>query len=141
MNFKDFKGLKFIGNIKDKYKIAEVLGRGTFGEVRKCQHKQAKVKLAIKIISKNKVENNETFKALMENELQILEDISHPNIVRIFELLHDENNYYIVSELMRHGELFELANKRENSEEGGLTEDEIHTITKEIFLALNFMHT
>ena len=36
INFKDFKGLKKIENIKDRYKIGEVLGKGAFGSVRKC---------------------------------------------------------------------------------------------------------
>jgi len=71
----------------------------------------------------------------MENELEILEDISHPNIVRIFELLEDNNNYYIVSELMNHGELFDFANNKDE-----FSEDEVLIMTKEIFLALNFMH-
>jgi len=29
-------GLKFIYNIKDKFLIGDLLGKGTFGEVRKC---------------------------------------------------------------------------------------------------------
>ena len=76
----------------------------------------------------------------MQNEIQILEEISHPNIVKIYELLHDENNYYIVSELMKNGELFQYANQRSLSNEGPLREDEIQAITRDILLALNFMH-
>lgn len=33
---------------------------------------------------------------LMKNELKILETLSHPNIVNIYELLEDNDNYYIV---------------------------------------------
>ena len=43
----------------------------------------------------------------MMNELEVLEDISHPNVVRIFELLEDDDNYYIISELMSHGDLYD----------------------------------
>ena len=75
----------------------------------------------------------------MENELKVLEEISHPNIVRIYELLEDKDNYYIVSELMKHGELWEFGEQRMNEEEY-FTEDQIMVIAKELFLALNFMH-
>jgi len=71
----------------------------------------------------------------MGNELTILENISHPNIVNIFELLEDNNNYYIIAELMKHGELYDFAKSK-----GQFTEDEVLVMTKEIFLALNFMH-
>jgi serine/threonine protein kinase len=40
---------------------------------------------------------------MMQNELAVLEDVDHPNIMRVYELLHDERNYYIVSEYMREG--------------------------------------
>ena len=48
----------------------------------------------------------------MDNELEVLEGTSHPNIVRIYELLHDSNFYFIVSEYIRHGELYEYIVKK-----------------------------
>jgi serine/threonine protein kinase len=43
---------------------------------------------------------------LMNNELDVLRETDHPHIVRIFELLYDELNFYIVSELMTGGEFY-----------------------------------
>jgi len=37
----------------------------------------------------------------------VLEETTHPNIMRIFELLEDDTCYYIVSELLEGGELYE----------------------------------
>ena len=42
----------------------------------------------------------------MQNELAILEDASHPSIMNIYELLHDDKFYFIVSEYIRGGELY-----------------------------------
>jgi len=39
----------------------------------------------------------------MKNELLILEETSHPSIMRIYELLDDDKFYFIVSEFIRHG--------------------------------------
>ena len=67
--------------------------------------------------------------------------VSHPNIVRIIELLYDDSFYYIVSEYLKHGDLFDYANDRHQTEEGPLSEQEIIKITEELFRALNFMHS
>jgi serine/threonine protein kinase len=42
----------------------------------------------------------------MTQEMEVLANINHPNIMRIYELLEDETNYYIVSEILGGGELF-----------------------------------
>ena len=55
--------------------------------------------------------------------------------MRIYELLSDDKFYYIVSEFIKYGELYEFIVKR-----GGITELEVIKITKQIFLALNYMH-
>jgi len=36
---------------------------------------------------------------------------SHPNIIRIVDLLEDSENYYIVSEVVKGGELFKRLTK------------------------------
>ena len=53
----------------------------------------------------------------MQNELLVLEETSHPNIMRIYELLHDDTFFFIVSEYVRNGELYDFVVKR-----GSLTE-------------------
>ena len=130
MNFKDFKGFKKIKNIKDRYKIGGILGEGSFGQVKLGQHRQANVKCAIKIIRKDKIEERKILEELMKNELQILEETSHPNIVRIYELLHDDKFFYVVSEYIKYGELYEFFIKCNESENLELTQREVIKIVK-----------
>jgi serine/threonine protein kinase len=56
--------------------------------------------------------------------------------MRIYELLSDEKFYFVVSEFIKYGELYEYFVKRDC----GISEDEVIKITKQIFLALNYMH-
>ena len=60
--------------------------------------------VAIKIIPKSGL-NTERRRELNKNELEIVEEISHAHIVRVFELMEDQENYYIIQELMRGGDL------------------------------------
>jgi serine/threonine protein kinase len=69
----------------------------------------------------------------------VLEDISHPNIVYIFEILEDKDRYFIISELIKHGELYDYAKKR-NKTGDRFDENEIKIISEEILLALNHIH-
>ncbi len=48
---------------------------------------------------------------LLQNELSILGEKSHPNIIRIVDLIEDNENYYIVSEVVKGGELFKRLTK------------------------------
>jgi serine/threonine protein kinase len=125
MNFKDFKGFKKVQNIKDRYKIGRILGEGSFGQVRIAMHRQANIKCAIKIIKKEKINEHKILKALMQNELLVLEETSHPNIMRIYELLHDDKFYFIISEFVRCGELYDFVVQR-----GNLTEYEVRKIVR-----------
>lgn len=53
----------------------------------------------------------------MQNELSILGSKSHPNIIRIIDLIEDDDNYYVVSEVVRGGELFKRLTKLESFSE------------------------
>lgn len=51
---------------------------------------------------------------LLQNELSILGEKSHPNIIRIVDLIEDNENYYIVSEVVKGGELFKRLTKAQS---------------------------
>ena len=44
----------------------------------------------------------------MMQELETLQKCSHPHIMEVVDLLEDEDHYYIASELLEGGELFDL---------------------------------
>ncbi len=39
-------------------------------------------------------------------EMNILKDLDHPNILKLFELYQDDTNYYLITEYCAGGELF-----------------------------------
>ena len=63
---------------------------------------------AIKIVNKERVARHQTLVDLMEQELNVLQNTDHPNIVRVIELIQDDVNFYTVTELMTGGELYQL---------------------------------
>ena len=65
----------------------------------------------------------------------MLSNTDHPHIVRVMELLEDEAKFYIVSELVTGGELYDYIIKKKK-----LSERESAGIIKQILLALNYMH-
>ena len=141
LSFKEYKGFKLVANMKERYKIGKVLGEGSFGQVRIAEHRQAKVKCAIKIIKKNRITTSQTLVGLMQDELSVLEDVTHPNIMRIYELLHDDRFFYIVSEFIKYGELFDYVIKRAtHADIGAMSEAEVRHVAFQLFYALNYMH-
>ena len=112
-----------------------MLGKGSFGEVRLGLHRKANFKVAIKMISKASIMEQQIMHDLMMNELQVLETISHPNILRVYELLHDSKYYYIITEYMKHGELYDFI-----VEKGSIREKEVKHIVRQMFMAINYLH-
>lgn len=53
----------------------------------------------------------------MRNELCILKKLDHPNVVKIYEFYEDTYNIYIVSELCKGGELYDLITLQKNLSE------------------------
>lgn len=56
---------------------------GAYGEVRKCLHKETKALRAVKIINKKYLAENEKERLL--GEINILKQLDHPNILKLYE--------------------------------------------------------
>lgn len=79
------------------------MGSGTYGQVVKGKKKGTKQVRAIKIIPKKAVKNHERFK----REIDIMRELDHPNIIKLYETFEDSRNIYLVMEMCEGGELFD----------------------------------
>jgi calcium-dependent protein kinase len=121
------------GVISDRYTIGEKLGQGGYGEVFSCVHKESKIERAVKIIPRNKYSDDEDQAAL--KEFNILREMDHPNILKQIEMFYDDDNYYIVTEIARGGELFD-----EIQEWGNFLEEDAAELMRHILGAVNYCH-
>ena len=110
------------------YVLGNVIGEGEFGKVklgwkqddsgqvsvsRSPRHFQTRMltaaekQVAIKIIKKESLGNNPARLAKIHREVNILRGLSHPNIVHLHDMIHDESRIGIVLEYASGGELFD----------------------------------
>ena len=93
------------GTYINNYKVKKTLGEGAFSEVKLCKDVNTKKEYAIKIINKKKLKKEKIGKNkcaydLINQELQVLQTLNHPNIIWINEVIDDpDNDYtYMISE-------------------------------------------
>ena len=101
------RGLKIrSGDVRVTYKVLPiVIGTGSFGTVRSCIHRESRTKLAIKSIAmKGKAANA----ALLKNEIALLQQVNHRNVVRVVDVVQDREYIHIVMEQCKGGDLFDM---------------------------------
>jgi len=97
---------KPIEEVYDGVHDGPVLGSGISGLVRLATHKATEVKYAVKCLDLGLVETDEGLQQLRE-EIAIMCQLDHPNIVRLEEVYESHNEIYLVQELCLGGELFD----------------------------------
>ncbi|CAG9937881.1 unnamed protein product [Clonostachys rosea f. rosea IK726] len=115
---------------KGKYKFGRTLGAGTYGVVREAEGPTGKV--AVKIILKKNVKGNER---MVYDELQMLQRLKHPHIVKFVDWFESRDKFYIVTELATGGELFERI-----CEQGKFTEKDASQTIKQVLHAVDYLH-
>eukprot|EP00178_Gracilaria_changii_P013061 TRINITY_DN367_c0_g1_i1.p1 TRINITY_DN367_c0_g1~~TRINITY_DN367_c0_g1_i1.p1 ORF type:complete len:1124 (+),score=141.81 TRINITY_DN367_c0_g1_i1:263-3634(+) len=94
------------GHVGD-YSLLEVLGEGAFGKVRHAVHDVTGHHYAIKIMDKSLIRHHR-LTVNVRREIAIMKAFRHPHIVSLHHVLSSETKLYIVLELIRGPELFEL---------------------------------
>lgn len=103
---------RFVG----PYKLSKTIGKGQFGKVKLAVHQETGEKVqnpkntpliicqvALKIIAKGKLEAS-TLK-MVKREVMIMKLLNHPNIVRLYEVLENEEYLILVMEYASGGEV------------------------------------
>ena len=103
-------------NIVGNYRIEKTIGEGTFGKVKLAVHVPTGEQVAIKILEKSKIHDQEELERV-EKEIKYLKMLNHPNIIQIYEIIENSKNFYLVMEYAPGGELFNYIVKNEKISE------------------------
>ena len=92
--------------LTEEYEPEGQLGLGGYGQVFLVRHKKMNLLRAMKVIpAKSKTSGEKT-----EEEIELLRQLDHPNIVKLFEYFSDNDKYYLITEYCKGGDLFDLIN-------------------------------
>lgn len=106
---------------------------GGYGTVQKCWHKETGAVRAVKIMKKSKISKSDWTR--LRYEIDILKNLDHPNILRLFEVFEDKQQIYLVTEICDGGELFdEIINR------GKFEEKDAAPIMKQLLSAISYCH-
>ena len=95
-------------NIEENYQKLKLLGKGSFGEVWLVQHKILGKQFAMKIIEKNPYINVNQ----IVNEINILKKLDHPNILKVLEFHLTNDKFYIITDYLPEGELYDEIDRK-----------------------------
>lgn len=98
---------KVIGN---RYEMLEKIGEGGMATVYKARCNILKRYVAVKVL-REEFTTDEEFIRRFNTEAQAAASLTHPNIVSIFDVGHEDNVYYIVMELVQGKTLKEIINE------------------------------
>ncbi len=141
----DYNDIKIIPNklinseknyqqIKRNYKVLEKIGTGSFGKVFKVYHTPSQMNRAMKVVKKEATKHQDDDKKFLK-EIEVLAMLDHPSILKVLEYFYDETNYYVVTELVTGGELFDHIQKIKN-----FSEEKAATIMTQLFSGINLLH-
>lgn len=111
-----------------------LIGAGAFGHVYKAKHRDTGIMRAVKMIDKLRLNAEEI--VLLQNEVNSLKNLTHPNIVKIYEIYENKNKFYLVTELAEGCELFE-----EISTNHSFNEAQAAVIMKQFLEAIAYCHS
>jgi len=118
----------------DDFEPITVIGKGGYGTVVLCVHKENGVQYAVKVISR-KVTTTENYNVI-QRELVILQKIKHANVVNFKYCLIKEPKIYLVMTLVNGGNLKQVLDK-----DPSIGVEQLKIWFAELVLAIEYIHS
>jgi len=87
------------------YKLGKQLGEGAFSVVKEGKKRQTDESYAIKIVTKAKLSKEDEI--ALKDEIDVLRDFNSKHIIHLYDVFEEPDHYYMVTEKMTGGELFD----------------------------------
>lgn len=87
------------------YNIEKTIGKGNFAVVKLATHCVTKTKVAVKIIDKSQLDQDNLKK--ISREVQVMKMLDHPHIIKLYQVMETDRMLYLVTEYASKGEIFD----------------------------------
>ncbi|XP_072948683.1 uncharacterized protein Sik3 [Epargyreus clarus] len=115
------------------YELEKTIGTGNFAVVKLATHAITKSKVAIKIIDKSRLDEDNLRKTF--REIAIMKKLRHPHIVRLYQVMESSHTLYLVTEYAPNGEIFDHLVSR-----GRMPEAEAARAFAQMLAAVGYCH-
>ena len=120
--------------IHDVYQLGPLLGQGSFANVHEARTiAQPHKYYAVKVIERGRLQPHDL--RHFHDEVQILLDLSHPNIISLYELYKTNDFFFLVMEKLNGGELFDRLCQKDC-----YSELEARNVCRAVFDAVAYCH-
>ena len=119
--------------------LIKSVGKGSFGEVFLTSRKGTDQMYAVKKVSKSLV-LQEKVKKYFNNEIYILKQVNHPNIIKLYEIKQTLNNFYLVFDLCNGGGLSNCLEKYMKQNKKPFTQEIAQSIIRQLVSGLQYLH-
>ena len=123
----------------DEYTLIKCIGKGAFGEVYLTRKQNSTKLFATKKVPKQKADSPAIRKYFI-NELTILREINHKNIIHLETIKHTIHNYYIITEYYNGGGLSDCLQKYRKIYGKAFPEIIVQHIMRQVVEALKYLH-
>ena len=118
-----------------KYRLLRVIGDGSFSTVKLGVNIFTNQTVAVKIVQKSSLVDQFQFERLQER-IATVQRLDHPGVIKLIDVIEDEEAFYIVLEYCGGGELFDFIISRQRVEE-----PLAKRFFKQIVLAVGYCHS
>jgi serine/threonine protein kinase len=104
--------LPAIGSVIEKYRIEALLGTGGFAAVYRATHLLLRIPVALKLLKPKVLKQRPLLADLLCEEARFAAQLNHPNVVRVFDVTHNQKITYIVMEFIEGESLYQTIHRR-----------------------------
>lgn len=119
-----------------KYLLVQEIGKGQFGHVYKGHDTENNnAVFAVKVLARSKIEKSPHVYKLFKSEMEVMQRINHPNLLKLHDFMETSSNFYQVVQFCPDGDL-----EKKIQREGPIQEQQALFFLKQIMSGFLYLH-